>query len=74
MFDASGVVERLKFPPFHSELLEQDWWNAEENLGRIKVMISEGIDKGQIQGKPRFRPLANLVCLSFQPAPIGMCR
>ena len=71
VFDTTGAIERLRFPPFHSELLDQDWWNAEENLGRIKVVISEGIEKGQVQGKLQFRPLANLVCFSFQPAPIG---
>ncbi|KAI9660150.1 MAG: hypothetical protein M1821_001502 [Bathelium mastoideum] len=70
--DVKGTVERLRFPPFHAELLDQTWWNAGENLGRIKIVVSEGIDKGQGQGKVQFSPLTNLVCFSFQPAPIDV--
>ncbi|KAH0563075.1 hypothetical protein GP486_002356 [Trichoglossum hirsutum] len=45
-FDKNGNVEKLRFPPFHNEILTQNWWNVSENLGRIKVVISEGFFRG----------------------------
>lgn len=67
--DESGNPELLRFPPFHQELLTQDWWNASENLGRIRVIISEGLFNAKIT--PPLKRLKNIVTFSFQHAPLG---
>ncbi|MCJ1348986.1 hypothetical protein MMC31_007219 [Peltigera leucophlebia] len=41
--DKSGTHGLLKFPPFHMEMLTQSWWSAGENMGRIKIIIAEGL-------------------------------
>ena len=38
----NGEFEKLKFPSFHRELLSQSYWNAGDDLGRIKLIIAEG--------------------------------
>ncbi len=67
--DPCGNPEPLRFPPFHQEMLTQSWWNAGEDLGRIKVIIAEGlINKHRASPFERFK---NLVAFSFQHAPLS---
>ena len=68
--DECGNAQPLRFPPFHQELLTQNWWNAGENLGRIRVIISEGIVHADVTSLP-FERLKNIVSFSFQHAPMG---
>ncbi|KAI9777542.1 MAG: hypothetical protein M1839_008836 [Geoglossum umbratile] len=67
-FDKHGNAERLRFPPFHNEILSQNWWNVSENLGRIKVVVSEGFFRGSRD--PSFERVKNKVSFSFQHAPL----
>lgn len=67
--DKAGNRDSLKFPLFHQEMLTQSWWNAGENIGRVKVIISEGIARGR--GVSPFERLRNIVSFSFQHAPIS---
>jgi hypothetical protein len=59
----------LKFPAFHSELLSQSHWNPGDDLGRIKVVISEGFSRDN-PAFP-FERIKNIVSFSFQHAPLG---
>ncbi|KAL8701088.1 MAG: hypothetical protein Q9224_000658 [Gallowayella concinna] len=72
--DKTGNQECLRFPPFHQEMLSQDWWNPGEDIGRVKVVISEGIASGPAsQGPPSgFRRVKNIVAFSFQHAPLAV--
>lgn len=65
-----GLTHHLAFPPFHSELLTQSYWNASESLGRIKVVISEGTYCNH-QGSS-FERRKNIVCFAFQHAPLSI--
>lgn len=68
--DKNGEPEPLKFPRFHQELLTQNYWNAGDELGRIRVVISEGFPReSSILPYERIR---GIVAFSFQHAPIGM--
>lgn len=67
--DKDGNNKPLPFPLFHSEILTQDWWSPEQDLGRIKVVISEGFARG-IHDLP-FERIKNVVVFSFQHAPQG---
>ncbi len=62
---------RLRFPPFHRELLAQSSWSAGDDLGRIKVVISEGLRRASLPGV--FDRVKNVVAFSFQHAPLGEC-
>ncbi|KAI9825644.1 MAG: hypothetical protein M1832_000988 [Thelocarpon impressellum] len=66
--DKNGNPQTLKFPPFYEEVLANNWWGAAETLGRIKVVIAEGIAR-PAQGYP-FERVKNLVAFSFQHAPL----
>jgi hypothetical protein len=68
-FDKHGNIEKLRFPPFHNEILTQNWWNVSENLGRIKIVISEGFFRASRD--PSFERVKNKVSFSFQHAPLG---
>lgn len=68
--DESGNAQPLRFPPFHQELLTQDWWNAGEDLGRIRIIISEGLAHADVTSPP-FERLNNIISFSFQHAPMG---
>jgi hypothetical protein len=35
-------LKMIKFPPFHSAVLRQSFWSAGDDLGRVKLVISEG--------------------------------
>ncbi|KAL8654578.1 MAG: hypothetical protein Q9210_001424 [Variospora velana] len=68
-FDKAGNQECLRFPPFPQEMLMDQWWSAGEDLGRVRVVITEGLARGQ--GQPgAFRRVKNVVSFSFQHAPL----
>jgi len=67
--DKHGDFEKLKFPTFHNELLSQNYWNAGDDLGRIKVVISEGFSRDG--STYPFERIKNIVSFSFQHAPLG---
>lgn len=66
--DKDGNNDQLRFPPFHTEVLTQTWANPAQNMGRIKVIIAEGINHGP--GVSAFEKTKNLVSFSFQHAPL----
>lgn len=68
-FSKNGELEPLKFPAFRSELLEQNYWSPADELGRIKLVISEGFPRDS-PALPMER-VKNLVAFSFQHAPLG---
>ncbi|SLM36804.1 hypothetical protein LPUS_00665 [Lasallia pustulata] len=53
-------------------MLTQSFWNAGENIGRVKVLVSEGIARAR--GNSPFERLRNIVSFSFQHAPISESR
>lgn len=63
-----GKHDQLRFPPFHTEVLTQTWANPAQNVGRIKVVIAEGISLRP--GVSAFERTKNLVSFSFQHAPL----
>ncbi|KAK1830414.1 hypothetical protein QBC39DRAFT_353944 [Podospora conica] len=69
-FTKNGELGRLRFPHFHNELLFQDHWNPGDDIGRIKVVISEGFPRDS-QSVP-FERVKNVVAFSFQHAPLGI--
>ena len=66
--DKEGKHHQLRFPPFHTEVLTQTWANPAQNMGRIKIIIAEGINRGP--GVSAFERTKNLVSFSFQHAPL----
>ncbi|KAF4984125.1 hypothetical protein FZEAL_618 [Fusarium zealandicum] len=68
-FDPSkdGDLEPLKFPFFQQELLQQNHWSPADDLGRIKLVISEGFPRDS-RSMPMER-VHNVVAFSFQHAP-----
>ena len=62
-----GTSLPLSFPAFHSEMLTQNYWNAGENFGRIKIVIAEGIVRNE---GTSFEKTRSVVCFSFQHAPL----
>lgn len=66
--DKSGIHGLLKFPPFHMEMLTQSWWSAGENMGRIKIVIAEGLMRSSAASQ--FERTKNIVSFSFQHAPL----
>ena len=67
--DKNGEFEKMQFPSFHEELLSQSYWNPGDDLGRIKVVISEGFSREQLTYP--FERIKNIVSFSFQHAPLG---
>ncbi|EGX96183.1 hypothetical protein CCM_00838 [Cordyceps militaris CM01] len=69
-FDLSdtGEVESLMFPNFQRELLNQSYWSPADDLGRIKVVISESYPRESLSVP--FERLKNIVAFSFQHAPL----
>jgi hypothetical protein len=65
----SGEMECLKFPIFHHELLAQSYWNAGDELGRIKVVIAEGCVRDPLSAT--LDRIKNIAAFSFQHAPLG---
>ncbi|TVY90248.1 hypothetical protein LAWI1_G002499 [Lachnellula willkommii] len=66
--DKQGEFEKLKFPTFHKELLSQSYWNAGDDLGRIKLVIAEGFSRDNLAYP--FERVKNIVSFSFQHAPL----
>lgn len=66
-FSATTELEPLKFPGFREELLQQDWWVPADDLGRIKVVLSEGFPRDSVTTP--FERIKNIVAFSFQHAP-----
>lgn len=64
-----GKPGPLKFPPFHPEMLSQAWVLPGQSMGRIKVVIAEGISRGK-PGTTPFEKTRNLVAFSFQHTPL----
>lgn len=69
-FSKNGNLEPLKFPAFRQEILQQSYWSPADDLGRIKVVISEGFPRDSVSA-PTER-VKNIVAFSFQHAPLGM--
>ncbi|KAK4162434.1 hypothetical protein QBC43DRAFT_79194 [Cladorrhinum sp. PSN259] len=67
-FTKTGEIERLRFPVFRRELLFQSHWNPGDDVGRIKVVISEGFPRDSLSVP--IERVKNVVCFSFQHAPI----
>ena len=49
--------------------MTQNWWNAADSMGRIKIIIAEGVMNGPDQ--IHFDRCKNIVVFSFQHAPLG---
>lgn len=64
-----GELHPLKFPAFRRELLYQNHWNPGDDVGRIKIVISEGFPRDS-PSNPIER-VKNSVAFSFQHAPLG---
>ncbi|ETS87913.1 hypothetical protein PFICI_01741 [Pestalotiopsis fici W106-1] len=69
-FNRYGELENLKFPSFRSELLRQDYWSPADEMGRIKIIISEGFPRDSVTIP--IERVKNLVAFSFQHAPIDI--
>lgn len=74
---AFGTRKRnLTFPAFNQDSLNQ-WANGDTELGRIKIVISEGVagttvDEGEA-GEVSYMRLKNIVCFYYRYAPQGQC-
>lgn len=68
--DKNGEIDPLSFPTFHKELLTQNYWNAGDDLGRIRVVLSEGFPR-ESTALP-YERIKSVVAFSFQHAPLGM--
>ncbi|KAF4509293.1 hypothetical protein G6O67_005562 [Ophiocordyceps sinensis] len=69
-YPKSGDLDCLKFPPFRRELLQQSFWSPADDLGRIKLVISEGFPRDSLT-MPIER-VKNIVSFSFQHAPLDV--
>lgn len=65
----TGEPDRLRFPAFRRELLSQNHWNPSDDVGRIKVIISEGFPRDS--ASLPIERVKNIVVFSFQHAPLG---
>lgn len=63
-----GLPKQLRFPPFHTEILQQSHWDARDGLGRIRIVIAEGLSRGAGNNRG-FKKLRDVVAFSFQHAP-----
>ncbi len=68
-FTKNGDLEVLKFPQFRSELLRQSYWSPADEVGRIKIVISEGFPRDSLTVP--IERVKNIVAFSFQHAPLG---
>ena len=68
--DPNGKKRPLLFPPFHKTVLSRRDWDISDDLGRIKVCISEGYRVKQADGQS-FVSVREVVCFTFHPAPLG---
>lgn len=70
-FTKTGELERLRFPHFRRELLFQNHWRPGDDIGRIKIVISEGFPRDSLSAP--IERVKNVVAFSFQHAPLGGC-
>lgn len=73
-----GPDTELAFPAFHPEILQQPRWDPGEQLGRIQVVLTEGVlrEAAELQQSGRkiaFDGLRDIIAFSFQHAPQGTC-
>lgn len=59
----------LEFPHFRREVQQQSYWSPADDIGRIKIILSEGYLPPI--GAPRVERVRNVVAFSFQHAPIS---
>ncbi|CAJ2500878.1 Uu.00g037310.m01.CDS01 [Anthostomella pinea] len=69
-FTKNGDLEILKFPTFRSELLRQSYWSPADEVGRIKIVISEGFPRDSLTVP--IERVKNIIAFSFQHAPIDI--
>ncbi|KAK8088526.1 hypothetical protein PG997_003487 [Apiospora hydei] len=69
-FTKNGELEPLRFPRFKEELLQQNYWNPSDEVGRIKIIISEGFPRDSLT-VPVER-VNNIIAFSFQHAPMDI--
>ncbi|KAK0610987.1 hypothetical protein B0T14DRAFT_540224 [Immersiella caudata] len=69
-FTKTGELERLRFPHFRRELLYQNYWSPSDDLGRIKVILSEGFPRDSMSVP--IERVKNIVAFSFQHAPLEL--
>ncbi|KAF2964610.1 hypothetical protein GQX73_g8966 [Xylaria multiplex] len=69
-FTKNGDLEVLKFPQFRSELLRQSYWSPADEVGRIKIVISEGFPRDSLTVP--IERVKNVVAFSFQHAPLDI--
>ncbi|KAJ5951746.1 uncharacterized protein N7479_010159 [Penicillium vulpinum] len=68
--DRDGNQDTLRFPPFHSEILQQRHWDAGDSQGRIKTVIAEGFSRPN--RTPPFERYKHVTVFSFQHAPLDV--
>ncbi|KAF2751182.1 hypothetical protein M011DRAFT_483142 [Sporormia fimetaria CBS 119925] len=67
---SSNAKPRLEFPPFRHNVLMQPCWDARDNSGRIKVLLSEQlIGKSNNPAEIELGAANDIVCFLFQHAP-----
>ncbi|PNS17308.1 hypothetical protein CAC42_6991 [Sphaceloma murrayae] len=71
--EAKGNLKALPFPPFHRSVLSRRDWHMSDDKGRVKVLLTEGM-RVHHDGRIKFQPLNNIICFSFQPAPMDYLR
>ncbi|KAI2619315.1 hypothetical protein GGR54DRAFT_604308 [Hypoxylon sp. NC1633] len=69
-FTKNGDLETLRFPPFRNEVLRQSYWSPADELGRIKIIISEGFPRDSLSVP--IERVKNIVAFSFQHAPLDI--
>lgn len=68
LLDKEGQFTPLRFPAFHQEILHQSHWEAGEMLGRIRIVIAEGVYCPK--KRPPFEHVKDVLAFSFQHAPL----
>ncbi|CAG9987863.1 unnamed protein product [Clonostachys byssicola] len=69
-FSKNGDLEALTFPKFQREFLQQNRWHPGDNIGRIKLVLSEGFPRDS-PSMPIER-VKNIVAFSFLHAPLDI--
>ncbi|KAI0008832.1 hypothetical protein F4779DRAFT_585435 [Xylariaceae sp. FL0662B] len=69
-FTKNGDLEVLRFPQFRSEVLRQSYWSPADEIGRIKIVISEGFPRDSLTVP--IERVKNVVAFSFQHAPLDI--
>jgi hypothetical protein len=70
VLNMTGNCERVVFPQFHEDTLYRSLGKFEEPLGRITVVISEGLHT--TQPRSEYTRVRNVVSFSFQHVPLGI--